>query len=168
MIDSKSGQLVLGRYRVVRRLTQGGMGVVYLGRVEGDAGFAKAVVIKRILQDIADVEEHTAQFIREAQILSHLQHPGIVGVLDFGRSGDGYSMVLEYVHGYDLGRWLKYLQNCQQRMHFGMTNFCSPSRFLKALPAEVRSSRDEWQTQAQRLALAPPIVTPPPAKDRAV
>ncbi len=110
--------LILGRYRVVRRLTQGGMGVVYLGRVEGDAGFAKPVVIKRILQDMEDMEQQTAQFIREAQILSHLQHPGIVGVLDFGRAGDGYAMVLEYVQGYDLARWLKYLQLSSQRMHW--------------------------------------------------
>jgi serine/threonine-protein kinase len=86
------------------------MGVVYLGRVEGAAGFSKAVVVKRIIPDVEDMEESTARFIREAQILSNLQHPGIVGVLDFGQENEGYSMVLEYVHGYDLGRWLKYNQ----------------------------------------------------------
>src|SRR5262245_40687256 len=119
MSDPMQDQVVLGRYRVVRRLTQGGMGVVYLGRLEGDAGFAKAVVIKRVLQDDGeDIEDQTAQFIREAQILSHLQHPGIVGVLDFGRAGDGYAMVLEYVHGYDLARWLKYLNATDQSMHW--------------------------------------------------
>lgn len=105
-----AGQPVLGRYRIVRRLAQGGMGVVYLGRVEGAAGFAKAVVIKRIIVGAGNEKESTARFIREAQILSNLQHPGIVGVLDFGEEDDGYSMVLEYVHGYDLGRWLKYAQ----------------------------------------------------------
>lgn len=104
------GQLVLGRYRVVRRLAQGGMGVVYLGRLEGAAGFAKPVVIKRIISDPDDQQGSTARFIREAQILSNLQHPGIVGVLDFGEEEELYSMVLEYVQGYDLGRWLKYLQ----------------------------------------------------------
>lgn len=109
-----AGQLVLGRYRIVQRLAQGGMGVVYLGRVEGAAGFAKAVVIKRILMGAGNPSESTARFIREAQILSYLQHPGIVGVLDFGEEDDGYSMVLEYVHGYDLGRWLKYTQLVQR------------------------------------------------------
>ncbi|HTV19052.1 MAG TPA: protein kinase [Polyangiaceae bacterium] len=105
-----AGQPVLGRYRIVRRLAQGGMGVVYLGRVEGAAGFAKAVVIKRIIMGAGNPSDSTARFIREAQILSNLQHPGIVGVLDFGEEDEGYSMVLEYVHGYDLGRWLKYTQ----------------------------------------------------------
>jgi serine/threonine protein kinase len=102
--------LVLGRYRVVRRLAQGGMGVVYLGRLEGGAGFSKAVIIKRVLPDLDQQPDHTARFIREAQILSQLQHPCIVGVLDFGETESGYAMVLEYMHGYDLGRWLKYLQ----------------------------------------------------------
>lgn len=110
--------LVLGRYRTVRRLAQGGMGVVYLGRLEGAAGFAKPVIIKRVLPDAENLEESTARFIREAQILSHLQHPCIVGVLDFGRERDGYAMVLEYMHGYDLGRWLRYLQLTSARLHW--------------------------------------------------
>jgi serine/threonine protein kinase len=111
-----SERLVLGRYRVVSRLAQGGMGVVSLGRVEGAAGFSKPVIIKRILPGLDDQEDHTARFIREAQILSQLQHPCIVGVLDFGQEEDGYAMVLEYMHGYDLGRWLKYLQLTSTRM----------------------------------------------------
>jgi serine/threonine-protein kinase len=104
------GELVLGRYRVMRRLAQGGMGVVYLGRLEGAAGFAKPVIIKRIISDPEDQQGSLARFVREAQILSNLQHPGIVDVLDFGEEAESYAMVLEYVHGYDLGRWLKYLQ----------------------------------------------------------
>lgn len=126
------GQLVLGRYRIVRRLAQGGMGVVYLGRLEGGAGFSKAVVIKRIIPDTGNLQESTARFIREAQILSHLQHPGIVAVLDFGEEQDGHSMVLEYVHGYDLGRWLKYLQLESRTMHWEEAVFVA-LRVLEAL-----------------------------------
>ncbi len=125
-------QLVLGRYRVIRRLAQGGMGVVYLGRIEGAAGFCKAVIIKRVIPDVEDLEQSTARFIREAQILSHLQHPGIVGVLDFGQEEQGYAMVLEYVHGYDLGRWLKYLHVTSQRMHWEEAAFIT-LRVLEAL-----------------------------------
>jgi serine/threonine-protein kinase len=109
-VNDGHGELVLGRYRVMRRLAHGGMGIVYLGRLEGAAGFAKPVVIKRIISDPEDQQASLARFVREAQILSNLQHPGIVGVLDFGEEAESYAMVLEYVHGYDLGRWLKYLQ----------------------------------------------------------
>lgn len=101
------GQLVLGRYRVIRPLAKGGMGVVHLGRLEGAAGFSKPVVIKQVLSHL-EGEEVRAQFAREARILSELQHPGIVGVLDFGEESDSYVMVLEYVHGYHVGQWLRY------------------------------------------------------------
>jgi serine/threonine protein kinase len=118
MSTRASEQLVLGRYRIVQHLFQGGMGVVYLGRVEGAAGFAKPVIIKRIIPGTENADQSTGPFIREAQILSHLQHPGIVGVLDFGREADGYVMVLEYVHGYDLARWLRYLHVKSERLHW--------------------------------------------------
>lgn len=104
------GSLVLGRYRVVKPLARGGMGMVYLGRVEGAAGFAKPVVIKRVLSQMDDGEASRAQFIREARILASLQHANIVGVMDFAQEGDSYLMILEYVHGYHLGHWLKYVR----------------------------------------------------------
>jgi serine/threonine-protein kinase len=108
-----AGQLILGRYRVVRRLARGGMGVVYLARAEGAAGFVKPVVVKRIIPDLTEDEKMAQMFIREARILSNLHHPGIVGVIDFGEEGDAYIMVLEYVHGYHLGRWNRYMRETQ-------------------------------------------------------
>jgi eukaryotic-like serine/threonine-protein kinase len=107
--DKMIRRLVLGRYRIVQLLAQGGMGAVYLARVEGAAGFAKPVVVKCILSHLSDSAEDRTQFIREAQILSNLQHPGIVNVIDFGKAEGAYLMVLEYVHGYHLGQWLKYV-----------------------------------------------------------
>ena len=108
--DDLLGRIVLGRYRVVRRLAKGGMGLVYLGRQEGAAGFAKPVVIKRMITELAD-EQMERMFVREARILSKLQHPGIVGVLDFGREEGAYLLVMEYVHGYHLGRWHRFLRD---------------------------------------------------------
>ncbi len=107
--DALEGQVVLGRYRILQPLARGGMGVVYLARIEGAAGFSKPVVVKRVLPHLDEQEASRQQFIREARILSHLQHPGIVGVIDFAETDDGYLMVLEYVHGYHLGRWLRYV-----------------------------------------------------------
>lgn len=107
--DPLIGQLVLGRYRIVQLLARGGMAAVFLARVEGAAGFAKPVVVKRILPHLCGSSDDEAQFIREAQILSNLRHPGIVNVLDFGRLEGSHVMVLEYVHGYHLGQWLKYV-----------------------------------------------------------
>jgi serine/threonine protein kinase len=55
------------------------------------------------------------RFEREAKVLASLRHPGIVDVLDFGREGNAFVMVLEYVHGYHLGLWLKYFRQTSQR-----------------------------------------------------
>jgi serine/threonine-protein kinase len=104
------GQIVLGRYRVLRQLAQGGMGAVYLGRTEGAKGFTRPVVIKRILPSLTHDEDTSRMFVREARLLAMLQDPGIVNVVDFGHEAHGgLVMVLDYVHGYHLGYWLRYL-----------------------------------------------------------
>ncbi|HEV8247626.1 MAG TPA: protein kinase [Polyangiaceae bacterium] len=107
--DPMLGRVVLGRYRIVRPLARGGMGVIYLGRVEGAAGFSKPVVVKTVIPHLNEDSKMAGMFVREARILSNLQHTGIVGVVDFGQVGEAYLMVLEYVHGYHLGQWGRYL-----------------------------------------------------------
>jgi serine/threonine protein kinase len=112
---SLSGRVVLGRYRIVTPLARGGMGIIYLGRLEGAAGFAKPVVIKTVIPDAKD--DRSAQlFAREARIVSNLEHESIVGVLDFGEAEGEYVMVLEYVHGFHLGSWLRYVQESRGSM----------------------------------------------------
>lgn len=107
--DDMTGRLLLGRYRVVRRLAAGGMGVVYLARAEGAAGFVKPVVVKLILPVLASSEEFSGMFAREAHILASLRHPGVVSIIEFAEELDCNIMVLEYVHGFQLGQWKKYL-----------------------------------------------------------
>ena len=101
------GSVLLGRYRVVRELAKGGMGVVYLARNEGAAGFAKPYVIKLVLPEHSDNERFINMFVREANILANLRHPGFVSVVVLvERQEDGaLVLVLEYVRGYDIGQW---------------------------------------------------------------
>lgn len=112
--DPSIGRVVLGRYRIVYGLARGGMGEIYLARSEGAAGFAKPVVIKRILSEFTTEDTVVQMFKREARIMSNLQHPGIVSVLDFGYEEGSYFMVLEYVHGLHAGRWRKFVTQTQQ------------------------------------------------------
>lgn len=106
--DALDSKLLLGRYRVVRLLGEGGMGRVYLARVEGAEGFTRPVVVKRVRSDIKTSDEGNRLFIREAKILSKLQHPSIINIIDFGIEDGAHIMVLEYVHGYTLAPWLDY------------------------------------------------------------
>ena len=116
MSSEPEGLIVMGRYRIVRRLATGGMGVVYLARVEGAQGFARPAVVKRMLPELSEDEELVRLFVREARILSDLNHPGVVPVLDFVAENGAYLMALEYVHGYHTGHWLKYLTSRNERM----------------------------------------------------
>lgn len=108
------GTTVLGRYRIVRDLAEGGMGAVYLARNEGAAGFVKPVVIKRSLR--AGGKVFNELFAREARILSSLRHPNIVSIVDFAEEDGKYVMVLDYVHGYTLAQWSRYVRKSGRTM----------------------------------------------------
>lgn len=110
--DDLVGRVVLGRYRIVRPIARGGMGMIYLARSEGAADFVKPVVVKRMLSDHAD-SDAVKMFKREARIMSMLRHPGIVSVTDFGREEGSYLLVMDYVHGFHLGRWASFVQHAK-------------------------------------------------------
>ncbi|WP_450097565.1 serine/threonine-protein kinase [Stigmatella hybrida] len=91
-----------GRYTLLSQLATGGMGEIYLARLEGAQGFEKLCVIKRILPQLAADSEFVERFVGEARVLVKLSHGSIAQVLDMGlHEGDAY-MALEYVDGKDL------------------------------------------------------------------
>lgn len=103
------GKVVLGRYRVLRHLANGGMGAIYLARNEGAAGFIRPVVVKVLLPSLVADRRMVEMFNREARIMATLRHPGIVSVIDFAQDDNMHVMVLDYVHGFHLGRWHRYV-----------------------------------------------------------
>jgi serine/threonine protein kinase len=81
------------RYELGRELARGGMGVVYAAR---DRELDREVAIKVVAAEMADPET-IARLRREARIIAHLEHPGIVPVHDVGTLPDGrvfYAMKL--------------------------------------------------------------------------
>jgi len=106
----------LGQYRIVRRLAFGGMAEVFLGRLEGAEGFAKDVVIKRVLPQHCQNLEFVAMFRDEARITAQLFHGNIVQVIEFGESDGQHYLVLEYVNGPSLSRTLAALKKVSRRL----------------------------------------------------
>ncbi len=91
-----------GRYTLLTPLSVGGMGEIFLARLEGPQGFEKLCVIKKILPSLARDPEFVERFVNEARTLVKLSHGCIAQVLDMGlHEGDPY-IALEYVDGKDL------------------------------------------------------------------
>lgn len=73
-----------GKYLLLDRLAVGGMAEVYRGKLIGEQGFEKLVVIKRMLPQIAAKDDMVTAFIDEARLAALLQHENIIHVYDFG------------------------------------------------------------------------------------
>lgn len=94
---------LLGRYRLSSRIGIGGMAEVFLARATGAGNFARTVVVKRMIPQLAEDPHAVQMFLDEAQLGARLHHPHIVPVLDLGEIDGAYFMVLEHVDGVDLG-----------------------------------------------------------------
>ena len=78
------------------------MAEIFLALQKGEQGFQKPVVLKRILPALAADPKFVRMFVDEAHIASRLNHSNLVQVLDLGKSGDQYFLVLEFVDGWSL------------------------------------------------------------------
>ncbi|MBI1945272.1 MAG: serine/threonine protein kinase [Deltaproteobacteria bacterium] len=92
----------LGRYRLERRIGQGGMAEVFLARAEGPGGFEKQVVIKRIRPQLVNNERFVEMFLREGRLLAGLDHPNIVRIFELDVQDGEYFLALEYLDGLSL------------------------------------------------------------------
>ncbi|MEO6775178.1 MAG: serine/threonine-protein kinase [Kofleriaceae bacterium] len=100
----------LGRYRVDQLLARGGMGEVYLGRVLGEHGFERPIVIKLIRTELLADERVALMFVDEARIAAGLHHRNIVQTIDFDLFEGGAFLVCEHVDGCDLRTLLRFLR----------------------------------------------------------
>ncbi len=95
-----TGREVAGRYTVLERLGEGGMGVVYVAE---HLHLKKKVAFKVIHPQLAAHEELLLRFKREALATGQLDHPHIAAAIDFGELEDGSSfMVMPWVRGHSL------------------------------------------------------------------
>lgn len=97
--------LIGGRYRVLKRLGEGGMGVVYLAEHEA---IEKRVAVKVLRDQYAQREDVVARFQQEAKSASRIRHEGILEIFDFGRTEDGrFFLAMELLDGSDLAHVLE-------------------------------------------------------------
>lgn len=92
-----TGEIIEGKYRIVRLIGEGGMGAVYEGE---NTRIHRRVAIKVLHQGVAENQEAVQRFEREAQAAGRIGNDHILEVLDLGElsNGDRY-MVMEYLDG---------------------------------------------------------------------
>jgi serine/threonine protein kinase len=105
MAASSHDPAKIGRYRVVRRLGQGGFGRVYLAH---DDELDRPIAIKVPNPERVKRSEDIEAYLAEARALARLDHPHIVPVYDVGRTSDGLCYVVsKFVEGSDLAQRLR-------------------------------------------------------------
>jgi serine/threonine protein kinase len=123
-----AGDLLLGRYRIVERITEGGHSIVY--RVEDErlrrAACAKVLNLNGMDERLRKVIEH--HFVQEVFVLARLPHASTVQIYDFGYlTGEGPEgsdipfQICEYLAGGPLSRWVKKKQRLSSSEALPMT-----------------------------------------------
>ncbi|HVH98998.1 MAG TPA: serine/threonine-protein kinase, partial [Enhygromyxa sp.] len=97
------GVLRLGRYPIVRKLGEGGMGIVYACY---DEALDRRIAIK-LLNSRFQRRSSRTRLEREAQALARLSHPNVVHIYEFGLHGDSLYLAMEYIDGQTLREWLR-------------------------------------------------------------
>ncbi|NRD56791.1 serine/threonine-protein kinase [Corallococcus exiguus] len=134
-----------GRYTLLSHLATGGMGEIYLARLEGAQGFEKLCVIKKILPQFAEDQDFVDRFVGEARTLVRLGHGSIAQVLDMGvHEGEAY-MALEYVDGKDLRKVAARVRDRQTPLPLTFVLYVM-GRVLDAL-AYAHRKRDEEEKE---------------------
>ncbi len=94
--DALIGRTLDGRYRVLRRIADGGMSTVYLAL---DERLDREIALKVMRQHLTHDESFVTRFRREARSSASLSHPNVVAVYDQGEDDGCIFLVMEYVPG---------------------------------------------------------------------
>jgi serine/threonine protein kinase len=94
----------LGKYKLLGKLGQGGMGAVYKAE---DVNLGRTVALKVLSQQFVDNQTYVDRFMREARSAAALSHPNIVGALDVGQEGKYYYFTMEFVDGETVSQYMK-------------------------------------------------------------
>jgi serine/threonine-protein kinase len=108
---------------LLRPLSRGGMGEVFLATSGEISGFEKLCVIKKVLPHLAEDGDFIRRFIDEAQVAIKLAHANIASVFEVGMVDDEYFLALEYVEGKDLRRTLARLHERGERLPIELALF---------------------------------------------
>jgi len=104
------------RYEIVRKIFEGGMGIVYEAEQHGTRDFVKRVAIKVVRQSYASQMMFIENFIGEAKLVADLIHTNIVQTYHLGESRGIYFIAMELIRGVNLEQFTQRLTEKQERL----------------------------------------------------
>ncbi|MEN6623583.1 MAG: serine/threonine-protein kinase [Smithella sp.] len=96
--------MVIGQYKILEKIGEGGMGVIYKGE---HSTLHQIVAIKALPSSLSSNPDIRERFLREATIQAKIFHPNIVNILNFFEFDGNYYIVMEYVDGETLESMIK-------------------------------------------------------------
>ena len=91
----------LGRYKIIKELGKGSMGVVYQAH---DPQIDRLVALKVLRRDRVDGESFVKRFLKDAKAIGRFSHPNIVTVYDVGKDREDIYIAMEFVDGEPLNQ----------------------------------------------------------------
>ncbi len=101
-VSSDTLERRIGRFMILRKLGEGGMGVVFLAY---DEQLDRCVALKLVRRTVRD-QRASARLVREARSLARLAHPHVVPVFEIGEHQGALFVAMEHVPGRSLRVWL--------------------------------------------------------------
>jgi eukaryotic-like serine/threonine-protein kinase len=120
------------RYEVVRKLYEGGMGIVYEAEQLGARNFVKRVAIKVVRESYASQPQFIENFIGEAKLVADLIHTNIVQTYHLGEAGGMYYIAMELIRGLNLEQFSQRLEQKRQVLPLELAVFIA-SRVCRGL-----------------------------------
>ncbi len=129
------------RYEIVRKIFEGGMGVVYEAEQHGARNFVKRVAMKVIRQNYANQKQFIENFIGEAKLVADLIHTNIVQTYHLGEARGLYFIAMELIHGVNLEQFNQQLSEKRRQLPAELSIFIC-SRIARGL-AYAHAKTDE-------------------------
>jgi eukaryotic-like serine/threonine-protein kinase len=130
------------RYEIVRKIFEGGMGIVYEAEQLGARGFVKRVAIKVVRQNYASQKQFIDNFIGEAKLVADLIHTNIVQTYHLGETNGVYFIAMELIRGVNLEQFAQQLTDKRRQLPRELAVFIV-SRICRGLAyAHAKTDKD--------------------------
>lgn len=130
------------RYEIIRKIFEGGMGIVYEAEQHGARNFIKRIALKVIRQNYANQKTFIENFVGEAKLVADLIHTNIVQTYQLGEARGIYFIAMELIRGVNLEQFSQQLTDKKRQLPLELAVFIA-SRIARGLAyAHAKTDKD--------------------------